>query len=59
MLTMEIKSKVYKFTGERKIVEIPPAVRDNFKIGEYVKIIKIKKNGTNPKIRPICKSAKM
>lgn len=39
---MKIKSKVVKFTGERKIVEIPHAVKDNFKIGEEVTIEKKK-----------------
>ena len=38
---MKIKSKVTKFTGERKIVEIPKAARDNFKLGEEVNIEKI------------------
>ena len=37
---MKVKSKVAKFTGQRKIVEIPESVRDNFKIGEEVTIIK-------------------
>ena len=37
---MKFKSKVAKFTGERKIVEIPESVRDNFKIGEEVTITK-------------------
>ena len=37
---MKVKSKVYKFSGDRKIVEIPIAVRDNFKIGEEVFIVK-------------------
>ncbi len=37
---MKFKSKVAKFTGERKIVEIPNAVKDNFKIGEEVTIEK-------------------
>jgi len=37
---MKVKSKVYKFTGDRKIVEIPIAVRDSFKIGEEVFIVK-------------------
>ncbi len=37
---MKIKSKVSKFTGNRKIVEIPKPVRDNFKVGEEVTIIK-------------------
>jgi hypothetical protein len=32
---MKIKSKVAKF-GKRKIVEIPKAVREEFKIGEDV-----------------------
>ncbi len=39
---MKIKSKVTKFCGERKIVEIPKAVRDNFKLKEEVNIEKIK-----------------
>lgn len=39
---MKIKSRVTKFTGHRKIVEIPAAVRDNFKIGEAVNIEKTK-----------------
>ena len=37
---MKVKAKVSKFTDERKIIEIPTAVRDNFKIGEEVTIIK-------------------
>ena len=37
---MQIKSKVSKFTGKRKIVEIPKAARDNFKVGEEVLIKK-------------------
>ena len=37
---MKFKSKVAKFTGERKIVEIPESIRDNFKIGEEVTILK-------------------
>ena len=39
---MQIKSKVAKYCGDRKIVEIPSAARDNFKVGEVVKIIKEK-----------------
>jgi hypothetical protein len=39
---MKIKSKVSKFSGQRKIVEIPAAVRDNFKVGEDVVIVKDK-----------------
>ena len=39
---MKIKSKVTKFTGPRKIVEIPKAARDNFKLGEEVNIEKVK-----------------
>ncbi len=42
MKQIKIKSKVSKFTGDRKIVEIPVAVRDNFKLGEPVNIEKIK-----------------
>jgi len=40
---MKIKSKVVKFGKERKIVEIPTAVRDNFRFGEVVFVSKIKK----------------
>jgi len=39
---MQIKSKVNKF-GDRKIVEIPKSVRDNFAIGEIVYITKLKR----------------
>ncbi len=39
---MKIKTKVTKFTGDRKIVEIPKAVRDNFEVGEPVIITKEK-----------------
>jgi len=40
---MEIKSKVRKFQEDRKVVEIPKAARDNFKIGEEVTINKRKR----------------
>ena len=40
MKQIKIKSKVSKFSGDRKIVEIPAVVRDNFKIGEEVTINK-------------------
>ena len=40
---MKVKSKVTKFTGKRMIVEIPKAVRHNFKIKEEVYIEKVKK----------------
>ena len=43
---MKIKSRVAKFTGDRKIVEIPIAVKDNFKIGEEVTIQKMGKNNS-------------
>lgn len=39
---MKFKSKVAKFTGDRKIVEIPNAIKNNFKIGEEVTIEKSK-----------------
>jgi hypothetical protein len=39
---MKIKSRVSKFSGERKIVEIPHSARDNFSIGEKVLISKEK-----------------
>ena len=38
--TMKTKSKVAKFGNERKIVEIPKAVRDEFEPGEEVYIKK-------------------
>ena len=34
--SMKIKSRVTKFCGDRKIIEIPKAIRDNFKVGESV-----------------------
>ena len=39
---MRIKSRVAKFSGDRKIVEIPQSARDNFVVGERVVIIKEK-----------------
>ncbi len=39
---MKIKSKVTKFCGDRKIIEIPKAARDNFELKEEVIIEKIK-----------------
>ena len=44
---MKIKSKIAKFTGNRKIIEIPESVRDNFNIGEEVTITKT--HGTHKK----------
>ena len=44
MKQIKIKSKVSKFTGDRKIVEIPKAARDNFRPGEEVNIEKIPKD---------------
>lgn len=38
--SMEITSKVRKFVGERKVVEIPLAVRKEFSVGEKVLIRK-------------------
>ena len=43
MKPIKVRSKVAKFTGDRKIVEIPLAVRDEFKVGEKVYISKIEK----------------
>lgn len=40
---MKIKSKVSKFGNDRKMVEIPVSVRDNFDAGEEVEINKIEK----------------
>ncbi len=42
---MKIKAKVAKFSNGRKIIEIPTAVKDNFKIGEEVTIMKEKRGG--------------
>jgi len=39
----QTKSRISKFTGERKIVEIPKEDRQNFEIGEKVIVKKIKK----------------
>lgn len=39
-MSMKIKVKIAKFGKHRRIVEIPKAVRDNFKIGEIVIISK-------------------
>ena len=39
-MSLKIKAKVVKFTDERKIIEIPATVRDNFEIGEEVIIKK-------------------
>ncbi len=39
---MEAKSKVRKYSEERKIVEIPKSVRDNFEDKEEVLITKVK-----------------
>ena len=41
---MKIKLKISKFTGDRKIIEIPKVLRDNFEVGEIVFIEKVKKN---------------
>jgi len=53
---MKIDSKVVKF-GERKIIEVPKAARDNFSIGEKVTIEKKRKedekNGKKEKRRRI------
>jgi len=40
---MRIKSKVAKYCGDRKIIEIPKAARDEFKVGEKVTIEKDRK----------------
>ena len=45
----EIKKDANDMYAELKIVEIPPAVRDNFKIGEEVTIIK---NTSKRRIEP-------
>ncbi len=35
---MKVRSKVVKFGPERKIIEIPKSVRDNFEIGDEVEL---------------------
>ena len=45
---MKIKSKVVKFTGERKVVEIPYSVRENFSVGDIVSIEKSTGKITKP-----------
>ena len=47
---MKIKSKVTKFCGDRKIVEIPKAARDNFELKEEVYIEKIKNHKSVKKV---------
>lgn len=37
---MKVLSRVNKYVGERKIIEVPKSVRNNFKIGEKVFIVK-------------------
>lgn len=43
MLTMKAKSKVSKFTGDRKHIEIPILYREDFKIGDEVYIERIRR----------------
>lgn len=50
---MRIRSKVMKFTGDRKVVEIPINVRDNFRIGETVFIEKIKRLTKSPESKEV------
>ena len=38
---MKIKSRVTKFGKERKIVEIPKPIRDNFNVGDKVHLEKV------------------
>ena len=40
---MKTISKVAKFSGKRKIVEIPSKNRDEFEIGDAVEVRKVKK----------------
>jgi hypothetical protein len=42
---MEIKSKIRKMGDDRKVVEIPKNVRDNFELSEEIVISKIKEEG--------------
>ena len=39
----EFESQVTKFSGKRKIIEVPAKVREHFKTGEKVHVKKIKK----------------
>lgn len=40
---IKIKLKVVKFSGKRKIIELPKVIRGNFRIGEDVFIEKVKR----------------
>ena len=40
-MTKEFKSQITKFTGKRKIIEVPAKVRDHFTPGDSVKVRKI------------------
>lgn len=48
---MKLKLKIVKFSGERKIIEIPKFFRDDYKIGEKVIVMKDKRKN---KIRKRC-----
>jgi len=39
-----IKSKVRKSQGDRKVIEVPKAVRDEFNAGEEVEFQKVRKS---------------
>ena len=41
-MTKEFKSQITKFSGKRKIIEVPAKVRDNFAPGDSVQVKKIK-----------------
>ena len=41
-MTKEFKSQITKFTGKRKIIEVPANVRNNFSVGDKVNVKKIK-----------------
>jgi len=41
-MTKEFKSQITKFTGKRKIIEVPANVRNNFALGDSVQVKKIK-----------------
>ena len=46
-----VKSKVRKFQGDRKVIEVPKAVRDDYDAGEEVEFEKVRKSqkGVRPR----------
>ncbi len=48
---MKIRIKVAKFSGQRKILEIPKSIRDNFRIGENLVVSLYNKKRKKKKTR--------